>query len=506
MLACRYSRLVRFLFAVDALIPLPSLAMQVRSGQEKGLNQPYRQPLENYMDIQYTAIISTKGKQMKTVLDTGSFELYELSQACNVCGDTSRLYNMTWAEQTWRRGIASFGSGTVFSEEVADNVTIGQIVSRNFTFWAVTDADMPILQQGSFQAILGLGPPSSALKFAKEEAGKIREALRQFISQGNAITPEIRQLVERYEGSLAHAERAVPFAQTIGLTSMSVCFLKESGSGGFHIWHDDAVRQQRSKFITIPVVGDSYWSAAMTNVGLGSVESSADSNPSSFTHTLGCIGRACSAVLDTGSTLIAAPSSVVNEIHAVVSRWVNEGGNCDDISSLPALELTLGGAKLALPAESYMGMANGQLASDVNDLMPNYVQHFQDIATCQPLIMSVDVETDDGPLWILGMPFFRHYYTNFVFSEGLVATNISFSVADKTCEPERQPTGIDLLFGGTRPTRSSQLRVDVSKIRLPKIFSRARARSKPLGFFNRRNETSRTGMFPTWRPYRHPLA
>jgi hypothetical protein len=362
------------------------------------------------------------------------------------------------------------------------------------SFWAVTDADMPILQQDSFQAIFGIGPPSSALKFAEEEAKQIRIEVQQFIAQGNEITPEIKEMVNRYEGTLAHARRAIPFAQTIGLTSMSVCFLKESGSGGFHIWHDDAVRKQGSKFATIPVVGEKDWSALMTDVGFGTVESqqvNADSNPFSQSHTLGCTDRACSAVLDTGSTLISAPSVVVNEIHAIVSQWVNGGGNCDDLSSLPDLELTLGGVKLALPAESYMGMGYGQLANDVKDLrlMPNYVQQSAEIETCQPLIMSMDVDTEDGPLWILGMSFFRQYYTNFAFSESHAAVNMSFSLADDACEPGGQPADSDLLIRGKHPQRRSQLRVDMSKIRVPKVVSRARAISSALDIMHGSNRS-----------------
>eukprot|EP00927_Polykrikos_kofoidii_P011710 TRINITY_DN14_c0_g2_i8.p1 TRINITY_DN14_c0_g2~~TRINITY_DN14_c0_g2_i8.p1 ORF type:complete len:707 (-),score=84.23 TRINITY_DN14_c0_g2_i8:390-2366(-) len=442
------------------------------------IQQPYRQRLTNHMDIQYTAQISTKGKEMSAVLDTGSFELFEFSQECSVCGNASRLYDLTWTQNARRTGIASFGSGTLFSVEVADDVTIGQIVSANLSFWAVTDANMPILQQGSFQAILGLGPPSSALKFAEKVMTGIRKELSRFIAQGYKLTPEITDIVARYEGNLAHAQCAVPFVKTIGLTSMSVCFLKESGSGGFHIWHDDAVRQQPSKFTTIPVVGDSYWSASMTHVGLGW---SASGHVDPF-HALGCSDRACSAVLDTGSTFISAPSAVVSEIHAIVSQWVNRGGDCDDLSSLPDLVFSLGGVKLSLPPESYMGKAYGQLASEFTDLMPNYVQQFQDIGTCQPLIMSLDLYTEEGFAWILGMPFFRKYYTNFAFSESQAAMNMSFSVADDACEPGEQPAGADFLSVGTQARRRAQLRVDVSNIRVPKVFSRKRTTSSALEF------------------------
>jgi len=176
---------------------------------------------------------------------------------------------------------------------------------------------MDILQEDSFQAIFGLGPPASAVSFAQKDADEIEREAKTYTEQGNTITPEVKEIIDRYTGSLTHAKTATPFEQILGLTSMSVCFHKPSGSGGYHIWHDDAVQTEPNKFVQIPVAGDSYWSAEMTGVTLGRAEMGkivAKNSPFARPHSLGCKDHYCSAVLDTGSTLISAPSAVVSHL------------------------------------------------------------------------------------------------------------------------------------------------------------------------------------------------
>merc|ERR1719223_2128426 len=137
------------------------------------------------------------------------------------------LYDMS-AQTTWRHGISTFGSGTLFSDEVIDNVSIGPVVSSNLSFWSVTDADMSIIQNDNFQAIFGLGPPPSALKMARMLAKNARQAIAQFVDDGYNVTDRIREMKARYEGSLIHAQTSVSFVQSTGLTSMSVCYLPGS--------------------------------------------------------------------------------------------------------------------------------------------------------------------------------------------------------------------------------------------------------------------------------------
>eukprot|EP00927_Polykrikos_kofoidii_P085912 TRINITY_DN9473_c0_g2_i1.p1 TRINITY_DN9473_c0_g2~~TRINITY_DN9473_c0_g2_i1.p1 ORF type:complete len:482 (+),score=42.30 TRINITY_DN9473_c0_g2_i1:55-1500(+) len=429
--------------------------------------QLYRQPLDNFMDVLYTGLVNIKEKQLKVIFDTGSFEPYVFSTNCSVCGSESLLYDMA-GQRTWRRGISTFGSGTLFSEEVTDSVSIGPIVSSNLSFWSVSDAEFSIIQKDNFQGIFGLGPPSSALKMARMEADNTRQVIAQFIGDGHNLTDSVREMKARYEGSLMHAQTSVPFVHSIGLTSVSVCYFPHSGSGGFQIWHDDSVEQQRSKFETIPLVGDKYWSSTMTAVRLrrGNSFLAYSLDP----HAIACMNQSCLAVLDTGSTLISAPSPVVHEIYRLVTQWASEGGNCSDVRDLPHLEFTLGGVSLSLPPESYMGMGHGELDSQAPPSMLFSTQERGSVSVCQPLILSLDEHTEHGPMWIFGQTFFRKYYTNFHFSESLDAMTMSFSVASIDCEPGWSPTNANLLVDmEAAQTKPSQLNIDMSKISLPKI-------------------------------------
>merc|ERR1719502_1928612 len=78
---------------------------------------------------------------------------------------------------------------------------------------------------------------------------------------------------------------------------------------------------------------------------------------------------------------------------------------------------------------------------------------------CEPLIMSMDADSQFGQLWILGMPFFRKYYTTFHFlqREGRLpeAAKMSFSEQNGDCEPGNAPQPIEEKMNGKKKTASS---------------------------------------------------
>merc|ERR1712228_926493 len=97
-----------------------------------------------------------------------------------------------------------------------------------------------------------------------------------------------------------------------------------------------------------------------------------------------------------------------------------------------------------------------------------------------------------GDLWILGMPFFRKYYTTFHFSygEGTLpkAAKMSFSQQDGKCRPGSPPVLARQSQGkgktsaiarqsigdvGTSAPRRAQLKVDMSSILIPHVLRNA---------------------------------
>merc|ERR1719291_1008584 len=68
---------------------------------------------------------------------------------------------------------------------------------------------------------------------------------------------------------------------------------------------------------------------------------------------------------------------------------------------------------------------------------------------CGSLLVAGDVDPDDGEEWVFGLPFFRKYYTTFMFGEQSAeghgiprkrpsAKKMAFSVADNDCQPSSE--------------------------------------------------------------------
>uniref|UniRef100_A0A1I8C1T3 Peptidase A1 domain-containing protein n=1 Tax=Meloidogyne hapla TaxID=6305 RepID=A0A1I8C1T3_MELHA len=101
-----------------------------------------------------------------------------------------------------------------------------------------------------------------------------------------------------------------------------------------------------------------------------------------------------SAILDTGTSLIAGPSSIINKIHTKIgaknylSGWLNL--NCSTIDKLPSIHFNIGGNNFTLDPSDYVIQI--------------------DTVTCLSGFASVDL---NGNMWILGDLFITKWYTIF---------------------------------------------------------------------------------------------
>jgi hypothetical protein len=312
------------------------------------------------------------------------------------------------------------------------------------------------------------------VKFAKADVDEVHAELDDYIKGGGKMTKKIRHTVTHYDDVLDHAKKTVSLAENLELGNISICLGQESGSGGYFTWNDNATTLDPSRFTTIPVVGDLYWSAPMTNVNvdmaLVTTTKKKGGTKDTGTVSLGCKEENCSAVVDTGTSLIVAPNGVWERLYELLDIWISEGGDCDDLSKFPDLEFELNGHAFSLPPDGYIGYIDGEEYDGLTKLFGNRKRKLLS-GGCQPLIMSMDVMSDDGPMWILGMPFFRKYYTNFQFAKAsngrLKGSAMSFSVADKACMPSSPAGKGELLREGPSMPMPSRLRVDASKIRFP---------------------------------------
>ncbi|CAM5149352.1 unnamed protein product [Natator depressus] len=93
----------------------------------------------------------------------------------------------------------------------------------------------------------------------------------------------------------------------------------------------------------------------------------------------------CQAIIDTGTSLLAGPSSGISNINSYI------GASDGTIScSLPNIVFTINGIEFPLPASAYI--------TDFTD-----PQSFE----------GINLPTTSGDLWILGDVFIRQYYVVF---------------------------------------------------------------------------------------------
>lgn len=136
---------------------------------------------------------------------------------------------------------------------------------------------------------------------------------------------------------------------------------------------------------------EGYWKLAVDRVTVAGVELAA------------CKGG-CSAIADSGTSVLAAPTEAVNWMRArLAPMLVRSGGLCS--AGGATIVLALAGATLALDADDF--------AEPKGD------------GACRLRLMKLDVPPPLGPLLVLGEPVLTKYYT--VFDAG--AARVGFGLA-----------------------------------------------------------------------------
>jgi len=276
-----------------------------------------------------------------------------------------------------------------------------------------------------------------------------------------------------------------PLLQTFNVSMFSICVGKRPGSDGYFIWNDYSANQYPNVFKTVPVIGRHSWSVWVDNVRIQGMDNGGGLNSSSSVH-LGC-DKGCSAVLDSGTSLLAVPGFIKNKLEEMMAK---ANGDCSNLQDFPDLVFDMGGHTFSLPPDAYVaevvGTVPNYLASYIK-IRPRQVA-FEPRTRCQLLLMESYASTSYGPLWILGVPFFRKYYTTFHIGKSHSERSLHIAPASKDCKPlttqPSMPSQAALYSSGASAPRMRSMaspstafipRVDASKIHLPPI---ARAAAK----------------------------
>jgi len=414
------------------VVVVGSLSTQLKSAQRSQIGGGKRvssvqQDLVNHDDMEYTARITVGGQELNVVVDTGSYDLLVFSNKCTACGTDG--FDSSKSDSFSSGGLIvdhRFGSGTCNSTDAYDDVLLGELVSNHQSFWQVEEANMPVLAKMNFQGVLGVGPPNAAVQKAKDDAMAAKYMHKHDLEQHYA------ELIE-------HAESTSSLASSLGMETFSFCLGSAPGSLGTVLWQDSTPEERGdASFITVPVEGEAYWATKLQNVKIGDKQFGTDGSDGGM------------AIVDTGTSLIAAPAKVVDMVSEMLASLPGLDDECSDVSSLPNIEFNIGDGILSLPPSAYAGKIVGDLASSEVDGLPSLLQKRKS-GGCGSTLLKMDIRSEQGDVWVLGMPFFRKYYTTFQLdgatSSRPEAKSISFTEHDGDC----------------RPTTSSFLQLDQNK-------------------------------------------
>mmetsp|Transcript_24117 Transcript_24117/g.63650 ORF Transcript_24117/g.63650 Transcript_24117/m.63650 type:complete len:469 (-) Transcript_24117:48-1454(-) len=369
------------------------LAHALQSGQ------PYRQRLENHRELIYHGSINFGGQVVQAVFDTGSFDVVVVSQRCAHC--KSPAYNSSVSE-TYRRDPHGYTeehnyvSGPTVTALSYERVSVGPLVNGNQSIFEVLAHNVSILDRGIFGAVVGIGPEGH-----------------------NMSNPSL--------------------LKGFGITEYSLCLQPQAGAPGWLTWRGDLTPAQKASARELPVVGRYHWALSMRDMlPVRSRQGELTDAQRSAAQTLLC-GRGCAAILDSGTSLISAPSHALQGLKFLLPDLADDCSNFDD---LPDLEFSLSGLKLTLPPQAYAMRLIGtpKERADAASLL-----HFQSKTSgnqtevladqCIYAFIKLDHHTDYGPLWIFGMPFFRFFHVQFGMADEPKDRRVWVSGASDTCEP-----------------------------------------------------------------------
>ena len=310
-------------------------------------------PLTNFMDAQYFGPISvgTPAQDFTVIFDTGSSNLWVPSKKCRSFSCyLHRRYDSSKSSTHEKAGKdfkIRYGTGSVEGFTSRDAVNVGGIQIEKQEFGETTKEPGLTFALGRFDGIFGLGYENIAV---------------------SEVTPPFYNMV------LQDLVNEPIFSFWIGRSKKGNPIGGELLFGGI----DESKFEGRIKYA--PVTRKGYWEVTMDKMIVGGAEMDGMSE--------------MRAAIDTGTSLIAAPSEIAEKLNSRIGAKKGFRGiytvDCDTKASLPEIVFMFGGEKFALSPDDYILETHG---------------------TCLSSFIGIDVPAPAGPLWIIGDAFLRAWYT-----------------------------------------------------------------------------------------------
>ncbi|KNA15185.1 hypothetical protein SOVF_100540 [Spinacia oleracea] len=239
--------------------------------------------LKNYMDAQYFGEIGvgTPPQKFTVIFDTGSSNLWVPSSKCyfSIACFFHSKYNSGSSSTYCKNGKAAaikYGSGAISGFFSEDNVEVGDLVVKNQELIEATREPSITFVVAKFDGILGLG-------FQEIAVGDAVPVWYNMIKQGLVKEPVFSFWLNRKA---------------------------EEEEGGELVFGGVDPKHYKGKHTYAPVTRKGYWQFDMGDVLIDG-------------KTTGYCSGGCAAIADSGTSLLAGPSTVITQInHAIGASGV----------------------------------------------------------------------------------------------------------------------------------------------------------------------------------------
>lgn len=323
--------------------------------------------LRDFMNAAYQSPLTIGGQEFEMIFDTGSSNTWVPSVKCGKDCESKTVYDSTKSAAYEEDGAAfhiAYGSGPVSGFWSKDSAQVGSMKVEGLEFAEVTDVKgLGMMYKASkFDGICGMGFPTISV---------------------DKKVPLFEQLVRK------NALEQHVFTFLLG---------QEDGQDGELTFGTIDKTRYHGEIHWAPVLSKAYWTIGMQSVKFGKDVS---------------LGKAL-GIVDSGTSLITAPSADLKKIADVLGAWrffLKAGtyiANCrpDNMKKYPKLEFTINGKTFALEPQDYL-IQIGKL--------PWFGEQ------CLLAIMAMDFPESHkapAPQWILGSAFMRHQFTIFDYTAG----------------------------------------------------------------------------------------
>jgi len=197
------------------------------------------------------------------------------------------------------------------------------------TFSYVIAHAMHSLADGlSFEAIIGLGPPETPAADSWAEVQTALNTISRYYAEGKRPAARVAQKVKDAIDAAEEMSKKGTMLDTFDVKTFSLCMGARPGSDGVITWDDESPFLHPEIFTRLPVLADHTWSVAISNVRM--------TRPGPFPEIkIDCHqGKQCSALLDSGTSLLAVPKKI---IELITQKVATLNSDCDFSRASPQI-------------------------------------------------------------------------------------------------------------------------------------------------------------------------